>query len=294
MGLRARLVDSALVGFLVVFTNFDAVDRMVLPVDDYAALAAGLRMGKKKVGGVCPQVMPQVTPEMVGFEPDAFQRQLLETDARQVILKCSRQWGKSSVTALKTILVATGGAQRVVVVMSPSARQSGEFLLKVKSFLAAAGMPKLPTDGVNPMSVLLPNGSRIVALPGVEATMRGFSAVDLLVIDEAAQVRDEQYLAAGPMLAVKNGALWVLSTPYGARGFFWKEWEMGGEGWLRLEVKATDCPRLSAAFLERERLRIGPDWYRQEYLCEFVGAEDGPFRDELLQRAMASGVEKLF
>jgi hypothetical protein len=294
MGFGARLVDSALVGFLLVFTNFDVAGRLALPVDDYAALYAGRLVGKKKIGSVMPLVMPQVTPELVGFVPDAFQRRLLESEARQVILKCSRQWGKSSVTALKTLLVATAQSDAVVVVMSPSARQSGEFLRKVKGYLAKAGLPKLPTDGVNPMSVLLPNGSRIVALPGVEATMRGFSAVDLLVIDEAAQVRDEQYLAAGPMLAVKNGALWVLSTPYGARGFFWKEWEMGGEGWLRLEVKATDCPRLSAEFLERERLRIGPDWYRQEYLCEFVGAEDGPFREELLQRAMASGVEKLF
>lgn len=69
---------------------------------------------------------------------------------------------------------------------------------------------------------------------------------------------------------------------------------MGGEGWLRLEVKATDCPRLSAEFLEREQKRIGMDWYRQEYLCEFMGVEDGPFRDELLERAMVSGVERLF
>ncbi|MEJ1935323.1 terminase family protein [Nostoc sp. NIES-2111] len=235
-----------------------------------------------------------MTPEMVGFVPDAGQQQLLDTEARQVILKCSRQWGKSSVTAMKTILVATGKAEAVVVVMSPSARQSGEFLRKVKGFLAKAGWQKLPKDGVNEMSILLPNGSRIVALPGVEATMRGFSGVDLLVIDEAAQVRDEQYKAAGPMLAVKNGALWLLSTPFGARGFFWKEWEAGGEEWLRLEVKATDCPRLSAEFLAREKRRIGNDWYRQEYLCEFVGAEDGPFREELLRQAMLRGVKRLF
>ncbi len=64
-----------------------------------------------------------MSPEVVGFVPDLFQRRLLETEARQVILKSSRQWGKSSVTALKTLLAATGGAERVVVVMSPSARQ---------------------------------------------------------------------------------------------------------------------------------------------------------------------------
>ena len=231
---------------------------------------------------------------MLGFVPDVFQAQLLESDARQVILNCSRQWGKSSVTAVKAVMTATASANAVVVAMSPSARQSGEFLRKVREYLAVAGFRKLPKDGVNQMSVQLPNGSRIVALPGVEATMRGFSAVDLLIVDEAAQVRDDQYHAAGPMLAVKNGALWLLSTPYGARGFFWKEWTTGGDAWLRVQVKATDCARLRPEFLEREKLRMSNDWYRQEYLCEFVGAEDGPFRQELIERAMLRGVERLF
>lgn len=242
---------------------------------------------------VSPVVGP-LTPAKLGFVPDEYQAQLLETDARQVILNCSRQWGKSSVTAVKAVMTATAAAGAVVVAMSPSARQSGEFLRKVREYLTVAGFGKLPKDGVNQMSVQLPNGSRIVALPGVEATMRGFSAVDLLIVDEAAQVRDDQYSAAGPMLAVKNGALWLLSTPYGARGFFWKEWMTGGDSWLRVQVKASDCPRLRPEFLERERSRISEDWYRQEYLCEFVGAEDGPFRQELIERAMLRGVERLF
>ncbi|MEJ1938930.1 terminase family protein, partial [Nostoc sp. NIES-2111] len=143
--------------------------------------------------------------------PDVFQAQLLETEERQVILNCSRQWGKSSVTAVKAVMTATAKEHAVVVAMSPSARQSGEFLRKVREYLTVAGYGKLPKDGVNPMSVQLPNGSRILALPGVEATMRGFSAVDLLIIDEAAQVRDEQYQAASPMLAGKNGGLWPRS-----------------------------------------------------------------------------------
>jgi hypothetical protein len=41
------------------------------------------------------------------------------------------------------------------------------------------------------MSLLLPNRSRIVGLPGNEVTVRGFSAVSLMLIDEAARVSDE-------------------------------------------------------------------------------------------------------
>ena len=37
----------------------------------------------------------------------------------------------------------------------------------------------------------------------------------------------------GPMLAVSGGATWLLSTPNGARGFFWEAWEHGGPDWER-------------------------------------------------------------
>jgi hypothetical protein len=258
-----------------------------------------LRRTGKVAGAEMPVVCPVVTPELVGFVPDAVQESLLFCEEKQVILNCSRQWGKSSVTALRAAMVATRAAEATVVAMSPSARQSGEFLRKVQEFLGKAGLcktglGKLRTDGVNEMSILLPNGSRIIALPGVEGTMRGFSAVDLLIVDEAAQVKDGQYYAAQPMLAVKDGAVWLLSTPFGARGFFWKEWAMGGEGWVRIEAKATDCARLSAAFLARQRVQMSEDWYRQEYLCEFVGAENAPFRQELIEACYRDGVEGLF
>jgi hypothetical protein len=230
----------------------------------------------------------------IEFNPDPIQRDLLSTPARRVILNCTRQWGKSSVASIKAILTALTTPQATIIAMSPSARQSGEFLNKAKHYLRAAGFAKLPTDGVNKMSVLLPNRSRIIALPGVEATVRGFSAVDLLIIDEAAQVHDNHYHAAGPMLAVKNGALWLLSTPFGARGFFWKEWQLGGDSWRRVEIKATACPRISKEFLDSERRRLNGDWFRQEYLCEFVGFENSPFSPELLQRALVPHVEPLF
>ncbi len=230
----------------------------------------------------------------LGFRPDAGQKAVLESDSKRVILNCTRQWGKSSVTALKALHTALLAPKALVVAMSPSERQSGEFLLKVREYLAALGMEKLRGDGVNKLSILLPNGSRVVALPGVEATMRGYSAVDLLIVEEASRVKDAQYDSAGPMLAVKDGALWLISTPYGARGFFWREWELGGEEWLRLRVTAPECSRISAKFLASEQTRISADWYRQEYLCEFLGNENGPFHKELLEKAYDEGLEDLF
>lgn len=266
----------------------EMIDSWVLSrqMDSKLIALGGRDVGKAK--------FTALTPESVGFVPDAQQAALLACEEKRVIVCCTRQWGKSSVTALKAAMLMTEKAGATVVVMSPSERQSGEFLRKVRFYLEKGGYTRLRKDGVNALSIELPNGSRVIGLPGVEATMRGFSAADLLIVDEAARVKEPQYLAAGPMLAVKDGAMWLLSTPFGARGFFWKEWELGGAEWHRIQVKATECARISPTFLERERKRISAEWYRQEYLCEFLGNANGPFSRELLEAALEDGLEDLF
>jgi len=125
-------------------------------------------------------------------------------------------------------------------------------LKKAEEFVRRLGVwPR--GDGRNEMSLQFPNGSRIVGLPGSERTVRGFSAVDLLLVDEASRVEDDLYKAVRPMLAVKDGDLWLMSTPHGKRGFFHQEWEYGGEVWRRVKAPATECARIRPEFLEEER-----------------------------------------
>jgi hypothetical protein len=124
--------------------------------------------------------------DRLGFEPDLAQSLVLGRTARRGLLNCSRQWGKSTVTAAKAVHCAYSTDDQLVVVVSPSARQSGEFLRKAGQFVRRLGL-RVRGDGDNEMSLQLPNGSRIVGLPGVEDTVRGFSAVSLMLIDEAAR-----------------------------------------------------------------------------------------------------------
>ena len=153
----------------------------------------------------------------LGFEPDGWQERVLATESKRGMLNCTRQWGKSTITAAKAVHQAYTEAESLTLVVSPSARQSGEFVRKAAGFARRLGIrPK--GDGDNEISLELPNGSRIVGLPGTEATIRGFSAVSLLLVDEASRVSDELYLAMRPMLAVSDGALWLMSTPFGQAG----------------------------------------------------------------------------
>jgi phage FluMu gp28-like protein len=157
-------------------------------------------------------------------------------------------------------------------------------LRKAKEFVRRLGV-RVRGDGHNELSIAFPNGSRIVGLPENETTIRGFSDVSLLLVDEAARVPDEIYRAMRPTLVVHDGDLWLMSTPNGKRGFFWEEWEHGGEEWERISVPATDCSRISARVLAEEKANAGDKWYRQEYLCEFVDIEGAVFPRDTISGA---------
>jgi len=139
----------------------------------------------------------------------------------------------------------------------------------------------------------LANGSRIVSLPGAEQTIRGYSGVDLLIIDEAARVEDPLYYAVRPMLAVSRGRLIAMSSPFGRRGWFFNEWTGPGP-WERIKVTAAECPRISAEFLAEERAALGPWWFSQEYECVFADPVDSVFSTDLVTAALSGGVTPLF
>ena len=227
-----------------------------------------------------------------GIEPDEKQAEVLRSTAKRGILNCSRQWGKSTVSAAKAVHRAYTQERSLVLVASPSERQSAEFLRKAAELVGKLGI-KPKGDGDNAISLAFPNGSRIVGLPGNGGAVRGFSAVALMLIDEASQMDDSMYKTLRPMLAVGQGDLWLMSTPFGKRGFFYESWVNGGDGWLRVSVPATECPRIPAAFLEEERQVLGPMWFGQEYLCEFVDDVTSMFSGDLLDKALDDGLVPL-
>jgi hypothetical protein len=228
----------------------------------------------------------------LGLEPDPWQEQLLRSGSDRVLLNCCRQSGKSTMTGLIALHRALYHPGSLILCLAPALRQSQELFGKVLSFYRDLGRPVLP-QAERKLSLELENGSRIVTLPGSEKTIRGFSGAALLILDEAARVSDELYFAVRPMLAVSGGALIMLSTPYGKRGVFYEEWT-GGHGWERYEVPASQCPRISEAFLEEER-RVLPSWvFRQEYECSFEETEDQVFTTEMVEQAVTSEVTPLF
>jgi hypothetical protein len=205
-----------------------------------------------------------------------------------VLILASRQVGKSltaGALALREALLRPGS---LTLLLSPTLRQSGElFRDKVMRLYGALGRPLAATQETA-LQLSLANGSRVVSLPGTEGTIRGFSSVALLVIDEAARVPDGLYQAVRPMLAVSGGRLVCLSSAYARAGFFFDSWENGGPGWQRVKITAAECGRIDGAFLEEEREALGERVYAREYDCVFSSADDAVFDPLAIERALAA------
>ena len=97
-----------------------------------------------------------------------------------------------------------GKCPGLVLLVSPSLRQSRELFAKVIGFLKELE-PVEQLEEDNNSSCTLANGARIVSLPGDPDTVRGFSAPKLIIKDEAAYIGDAMQAAIDPMLAVSEG-----------------------------------------------------------------------------------------
>jgi hypothetical protein len=213
-----------------------------------------------------------------GLTPDPWQRTLLHSISDRLLVLCTRQAGKSETAAALALHIALLQPGALVLLLSPSERQSGELAQKVFRFYDATGR-LVEARKRTELQLHLVNGSRIIALPSTETTIRGYSGAGLLVVDEASRVSDGFYYSIRPMPSVSRGRLLALSTPFGKRGWCYEAHEGDGP-WQRIRITARECPRISAEFLEEERQLIGDRWYRQEYECSFEDVIDACFRQE--------------
>ncbi len=227
--------------------------------------------------------------EKLQLELDPWQCDLLRSRGLRELVNVTRQGGKSTSTAAGVLHEGTYVAASKTIVISPSQRQSSLLLQKVEEFAELAKIRTRPHPGEDP-GLLLPSGE-FIALPGNEATTRGFGGCTWLIVDEAAQVRDALFHSARAFLATTNGRTWLLSTPFGKRGFFYLSHESGR--WRITRVPATSCPRIPAEFLEEQRASLPKSWFDQEYLCEFTSVENAIFDHEMVLRSLSPDLEPL-
>jgi hypothetical protein len=241
---------------------------------------------------------PADTLATAGLTPDPWQADFLRASCGasglRSLLLCSRQAGKSTAAAALALWTALLEPRSLVLLLSPTLRQSGElFRERLLSLYAALGEPVRPLRQTQ-LELQLDNGSRVVSLPESESGVRGFSGVRLLVIDEAAQVGDDLYRAVRPMVGTSQGGILALSTPRGRRGWFHAAWHGGAGRWARVRAAADACPRITPEFLAEERAELGPLWFAQEYECVFNELTGSLFDPEAVARAFQTDLAPLW
>jgi hypothetical protein len=190
-----------------------------------------------------------------------------------------------------------------VLIFSPTLRQSMELLRMVREFYLAMGRPVAESSATKTV-LELANGSRVISLPDNHEGVVGVGNPRLVVIDEGSRVSEELYKSVRPMLAVTNGQLLTLSTPYGNVGWFFDIWDDSAEGlnrrrklheqWRRTPVPASAVPRITAEFLADEKVELGARWYAQEFELKFLDSIDAVFTQSVIRGARADDIAPLF
>ena len=236
---------------------------------------------------------PALIASDAGITPDPWQAELLRSDADRILMLCSRQAGKTTTAAfiaLSTAIYRRPGG--LIIIVSPSQRQSAEIFRTVMFHHSnLKNVPELKAESA--LRAEMANGSRILALPGTEKTVRGYAGAALIVIDEAARVEDALLQAVRPMMATSQGRLIALTTPAGKRGWFYESW-IGDGNWHRVKVPASMCPRISQEFLDEELKELGPSRFSEEYNLEFIDADTAAFPTDIISKCFVSWVKPLF
>jgi hypothetical protein len=201
------------------------------------------------------------------------QHRILKSPATTKVVCAGRRFGKTYMAGIYSLACADNGAAVAWVV--PTYKNSRAPWRFAESMVGPAGK-----------SVRIHRSERVIEFPSQgrlsvysadnDVALRG-EAFDVVIVDEAAQVREETYTdVLLPTVADRDGRILLISTPRG-RNWFWREYQRGVAGQRNIASwtapsSANPMPSIRRA-AEAARERVSERTYRQEWLAEFV--EDG-------------------
>ena len=266
----------------------------------------------------------------LGFEPFDWQKAILNSTGRRIIINAARQSGKSTITSTDPCWIAKYRDNSLSIVLAPTESQSQDDMRKIQSFIRQdSTYPQY--DPASTHVNVRENRSIISVVPATQSA-RGKSCPAVVILDEASQIDDLIYTeVVTPMFTDNPGRLILLSTPYGKSGFFydifnnprpndpWERYEirspwqpiqkpngldlipyMGGDEKAyqaeraKKGIKAWFSPRHWNYEEQLEKLfDMGIRKYKQEYCCEFVETESSVFSyDEIEMMFTGHKMEK--
>ena len=217
---------------------------------------------------------------LIPFTTYSFQDDCIaafQSNRYNIVLK-SRQLGLSTVTAIYALWLAIFFKDKTILVIATKLPTAMNFIKKVKCALDNLP-PWLLLTSYEPTKqrINFANGSSITAIPTSDDAGRS-EALSLLIVDEAAFIRDFESIWTGlyPTISTGGNAI-IISTPNGVGGQYYKLWQSavaGDNEFNTINLPWYVHPEHDQAWFDSETRNIAKRKISQEYLCDFISSGD--------------------
>lgn len=218
---------------------------------------------------------------LVPFTMWPFQKELIQTfeKNRFVIAKMPRQVGKSTTSVSYLLWVVLFQPMQNIAILANKASTAREILARLQ--LAYENLPLWMQQGIkawNKGNIELENGSRIIANSTSADSIRGFT-YNIIFLDEFAHVphniAEDFITSVFPTISSgKTTKIIMVSTPLGLNLFynFWEDAIQGRSVYVPFSVHWSDVPGRDEEWHQTMLKLSGPEKFRQEFDCEFIGS----------------------
>ncbi len=225
--------------------------------------------------------------DFFGFDAKEYQAGLLRDKSKRIVVRWSRQAGKTTCIALRAIWFACMHPKTLTLIVAPTLRQSMIMADRIQDFLA--GLPKDKRSALvekfQRTTVGFCNGSRIVALPNSPQLLRGYTAAQVIT-DESGFFKDDKlvfYNVLYPMLSTTDGTLIASSTPWSKDSVFFRMCQ--APEFSKHFITCEDVVRsglVKQSFIDEMRSQLPFERFQREFMSEFVEEIDAWLTQSLI------------
>jgi phage FluMu gp28-like protein len=268
----------------------------------YTGLKKRVKKAREKKAETIPLDQVEVPDDAVefaeklfNFTPKEYQANLLEEKSKRIVVRWSRQAGKTTCIALRALWYALTHDNTLTLIVAPSLRQSMIMSDRIGDFIGALAQDyKGLVTKLQRTTVRFWNGSRIVALPNSPQLLRGYTAHQV-ICDEAAFFEDDQlvfYSVLYPMLSTTDGILIASSTPWSKDSVFY---QMCQSSEFKKHVCTCDdvvkSGLVKQSFMDEMRAQLPAERFQREFMSEFVEDVDAWLTQSLIVSCIESNLQ---
>lgn len=219
----------------------------------------------------------------LAFDPHSGQEDIADAtlDHRFVVVRAGRRFGKSSL-ALNIVLREAVNTPGRYWIIAPEYTQAKSIYWRD---LVTQFVPKALTVKRNDNELILEiktlheGQTSIIEFKGSdrEDKLRGAGLLGVVLDEYAFQKEHVWNKIIGPMLVQTNGWALFITTPNGVSNHFKKFWDdavaleaQGDPDWKTFHFTSYDNPMIPKENLDKERERLTPEFFEQEYMAEFA------------------------